>query len=96
MKDDTFYIDTIASLQSEIDRLKNDLLDALDLKEGNGPTALSMLKKEIDRLKTELSEMKKEREELRNKVIEEVMAICEKAGGTISAHYLEKALRIKK
>lgn len=41
----------------EIDRLKNDLLDALDLKEGKGPTALAMLSEEIARLKQQLAEL---------------------------------------
>jgi hypothetical protein len=34
----------------ENQRLKNDLLDALDLKEGNGPTALSMLSERVKQL----------------------------------------------
>lgn len=42
------------NLYKQINRLKNDLLDALDLKEGKGPTALSMLSAERDRLKSEL------------------------------------------
>jgi ribosomal protein S27AE len=36
-------------LTKEVERLRNDLLDALDLKQGKGPTALSMLKSEKDR-----------------------------------------------
>jgi len=39
------------TLKAENERLENDLLDALDLKEGHGPTALSMLKAENERLK---------------------------------------------
>lgn len=35
----------------EIESLRNDLLDALDLKEGKGSTALSMLQAELSRLK---------------------------------------------
>jgi chromosome segregation ATPase len=37
-------------LRKENERLKNDLLDALDLKSGSGPTTLTMLKAEIKRL----------------------------------------------
>lgn len=44
--------------EAESMRLKNDLLDALDLKEGKGPTALSMLSAERDRLKAELDTAK--------------------------------------
>ena len=33
----------LREVEGERDKLKNDLLDALDLKAGNGPTALSML-----------------------------------------------------
>ena len=33
----------LRAVEAENERLKNDLLDALDLKVGNGPTALSML-----------------------------------------------------
>ncbi len=38
-------------LALDIDALKADLLDALDLKAGHGPTALSMVAAERDRLK---------------------------------------------
>lgn len=53
----------IKEKEAEIQKLKNDFLDALDLKQGNGPTALSMLS----------SELKSEKElnrELMDKLIE--------------------------
>lgn len=44
-----------ADLLAENKRLSNDLLDALDLKEGKGPTALSMVTAENKELKEALS-----------------------------------------
>lgn len=44
----------LQSKDEELKQLKNDLLDALDLKEGNGPTALSMLKSANDSLQEQL------------------------------------------
>lgn len=58
-------------LQEEIERLKNDLLDALDLKKGEGPTALSNVVADRNRLQTELTKAKeriKELEVLLNKI----------------------------
>lgn len=43
----------VVPLQEENQRLKNDLLDALDLKEGKGPTALSMAISENKALREE-------------------------------------------
>lgn len=48
----------VEELRKENEELKNDLLDALDLKSGNGPTALTMLKAEIERLKESNKQMK--------------------------------------
>lgn len=45
-----------SELKAENERLRNDLLDALDLKQGKGPTALSILKAENERLKLLLNE----------------------------------------
>ena len=43
---------TIERLEAENKRLKNDLLDALDIKKGSGPTVLSMMVGENERLKS--------------------------------------------
>lgn len=45
---------TIKQLQEENQRLRNDLLDAINVKSGNGPTALSMVISENQRLKEAL------------------------------------------
>lgn len=45
----------VEPLQRENERLKNDLLDALDLKAGHGPTALSMLQSKINELESTLN-----------------------------------------
>lgn len=50
----------VAELRKENERLRNDLLDALDLKKGNGPTALSMQAETIKRLTEALEETKRE------------------------------------
>lgn len=50
--------DVIVKMQGENNVLKNDLLDALDLKKGEGPTALSMLKADNDKLREALKRMK--------------------------------------
>ncbi len=54
----TNHITEIVHLNEEIQELKDDLLDALDLKEGRGPTALTMLKSEIARLTAQNQEMR--------------------------------------
>lgn len=50
-------------LEKENQRLQNDLLDALDLKAGKGPTALSMLAEAK-------SKLEKENQELRERLAE--------------------------
>jgi hypothetical protein len=47
----------VVPLQKENERLKNDLLDALDLKEGNGPTALSNVVTERNQLRSDKEEL---------------------------------------
>jgi chromosome segregation ATPase len=49
----------LAEREKEMESLKNDLLDALDLKEGKGPTALSMVAAERDALRAALAEREK-------------------------------------
>jgi chromosome segregation ATPase len=50
----------IKKQQAEIERLKNDLLDALDVKNGNGPTALSMMVSENQTLKQRIKELEED------------------------------------
>lgn len=47
-----------SELKKEIERKTNDLLDALDLKAGNGPTALSMLSNRVKELEKEIERLK--------------------------------------
>lgn len=49
--------DTIKQLQEENEILRNDLDDALDVKNGNGPTALSRVISENQRLKDALKKV---------------------------------------
>lgn len=56
-------------LRSELTKLKNDLLDALGLKEGKGPTALSMLSNELTKLREENEEFEKLFTAARNEII---------------------------
>ena len=49
--------DTIAALHTEIEGLRNDLSDALDVKVGHGPTVLTYLPTEIAALRGKLVEM---------------------------------------
>lgn len=56
-----------SELVKENERLKNDLLDALDLKEGKGPTALSMQAERIKQLEAERSNI----ETLLHKILKE-------------------------
>lgn len=54
----------VAELRAENERLKNDLLDALDLKNGNGPTVLTMLANERDALAASHKELVEALEQL--------------------------------
>ena len=47
----------VEELSKENKFMKNELLDALDLKAGKGPTALRILKEEIERLKESNKEL---------------------------------------
>ena len=49
---------TISELREENERLDNDLQDALDIKVGNGPTALSRVIEENQRLEEGIKEIK--------------------------------------
>jgi len=51
-------------LLDEIDRLKNELLDAIDCKNGKGPTALSMVIQERDALRARVKELEKREKDL--------------------------------
>lgn len=50
-------LETITTLQTEVERLQMDLADALDLKVGHGPTALASAMAEVENLRAVLTDI---------------------------------------